>query len=127
MFFPNATFLYSAEANAAGAALLPVVNTLLNTLLPEEDFPHLNPALQLGRGVYPGEEWCNPAPLPHAKWHLQTGIALVDFARLADMLHVYLSPEGGDGGDGAAAAATAANTSLLLAVAATAALLPSLA
>ncbi len=117
-FFPDAEVLFSPLGNRVGAALLPVLNTLINDLfLPEEDFPHHNPDLQLGVGVYPGEGWCNPAPLPHAKWHLQTGIALVDFAHLADLLHVYLTPDADDGDDGGDDDGVAAITSRHLVVA----------
>jgi len=34
----------------------------------------------------PGEEWCNPL-IPHAKWHVETGIALVDFVFLSDEIN----------------------------------------
>ena len=41
---------------------------------------------QLGIGVYPGENLCNPSSnSPHAKWHLETGIGLVDWGHLADL------------------------------------------
>ncbi len=39
-------------------------------------------------GVYPGEDWCDPsADAPHAKWHLETGIGLADWAHLADLYY----------------------------------------
>ncbi len=50
---------------------------------------------------------CNNDAVPHAKWHLQTGIALVDLFHLADMYHEFLSTtatepgeDPGDDGDG---------------------------
>ena len=80
-----------------------MVNALGNSFLPEEGFPHYDPDLQEGINVYPGEEWCDPTALPHAKWHLQTGIALADFMHLADLLHLHLSPSEDKEGGGATA------------------------
>ncbi len=80
-----------------------MVNALGNSFLPEEGFPHYDPDLQEGINVYPGEEWCDPTALPHAKWHLQTGIALADFMHLADLLHLHLSPTEDKEGGGATA------------------------
>ena len=38
--------------------------------------------------MYPGEDWCDPsADAPHAKWHLETGIGLADWAHLADLYY----------------------------------------
>ena len=42
--------------------------------------------MQLGNNMYPGEEWCNPI-IPHAKWHLETSIALTDFTFLTEELY----------------------------------------
>ena len=36
--------------------------------------------------MYPGEGWCNPV-IPHAKWHLETSIALTDFTFLTEELY----------------------------------------
>jgi hypothetical protein len=36
--------------------------------------------------LIPGEGWCNPL-IPHAKWHLETGIALADFVFLSDEIN----------------------------------------
>ncbi len=74
---------------------MPVVNGFVNdNLLNPDYFPHYNLDLQDGVDVYPGELDCNPAPLPHAKWHLQTGIALVDFAHLSNLLNKVVMSQG---------------------------------
>jgi hypothetical protein len=51
------------EANAAGAALLPYLNTYLNSLTSWS--LHVSD-IQRGEG-YPGWAACNPV-IPHAKW-----------------------------------------------------------
>lgn len=39
--------------------------------------------LQAGVGIYPGEERCNPR-VPHAKWHLQTALFILDLLHLGN-------------------------------------------
>ena len=46
--------------------------------------------MQLGINMYPGEKWCNPV-IPHAKWHLQTSIALTDLTFLTDEMYRIFS------------------------------------
>ncbi len=82
----NNTFILSPEGNEIGAALLPIVNTQLNKLT---DIEYYDPAFQLGRNIYPGEDWCNPL-IPHAKWHLQTGVGLFDLVVLTDEMYKLL-------------------------------------
>lgn len=45
--------------------------------------------MQAGINMYPGEAWCNPV-IPHAKWHVETSIALTDFVFLSDELYRIL-------------------------------------
>eukprot|EP00095_Tigriopus_kingsejongensis_P001829 maker-scaffold10_size831480-snap-gene-4.12 protein:Tk01829 transcript:maker-scaffold10_size831480-snap-gene-4.12-mRNA-1 annotation:"hypothetical protein AURANDRAFT_63034" len=68
------------EFNQWGAEFIPIFNDMANTL---HEYEYFNPDHQHGIGIYPGEKWCNPL-IPHAKWHLETSIALTDFAFLAD-------------------------------------------
>ena len=86
-YFPNidnATF--TEEGNSQGWELLPILNNAVNDYLlgTDSETDYFNPNLQKGEGIYPGEDWCNPGLYPHAKWHLQTGIALFDLANLMD-------------------------------------------
>ena len=71
------------STNEVGWAFLPVINQLANDLI---SWTHNNPEMQLGNNMYPGEEWCNPI-IPHAKWHLETSIALTDFTFLTEELY----------------------------------------
>ena len=86
-FFPNlGDVAFTPEGNEQGWALLPILNDAVNENLlgTNSTTDYFNPNLQHGVGIYPGEEWCNPGVYPHAKWHLQTGIALVDFTNMMD-------------------------------------------
>ena len=66
--------------NLLGDKALPLVNDAANELL---RYKYFNPDFQHGKGLYPGEEWCNPK-IPHAKWHVEVAIALNDLTFLAD-------------------------------------------
>lgn len=66
--------------NYIGWVLLPRINHIANQFI---SYEHYDPQLQKGVNLYPGGDWCNPV-IPHAKWHLQTGIGLVDLTYLAD-------------------------------------------
>ena len=81
----NSTFL-TPEATEAGAAFLPDQHTMAPSNL---DFEYYHPNLNRAKGIYPGEDWCNPL-IPHAKWHLETGIGLTDLLFLADEFHKIL-------------------------------------
>ena len=86
-YFPNiGAPTFSPEGNEKGWELLPILNDMVNSELLGTDSlnDYFNPDLQFGIGIYPGELWCNPGLYPHAKWHLQTGIALVDLTNLMD-------------------------------------------
>ena len=80
-------FFLRPEVNEVGAALLPIVNELATQL---NTFEYSSVNFQLGRHFYPGEHECNKWD-PHAKWHLQTGIALVDFVFLTDEMYRLLN------------------------------------
>ena len=71
------------STNEVGAAFLPVLNQALNGI---NSWNYSNANMQLGINMYPGEKWCNPV-IPHAKWHLETSIALTDFAFLTEELY----------------------------------------
>ncbi len=95
--FFHPSVLFWSTVNRLGSAFLPVMNALANRLLlPEAEFPHRDADFQRGIGVYPGEARCSSDPsAPHAKWHLQTAVGLVDLAHLADLLHHYTSKKPG--------------------------------
>ena len=75
------------STNEVGAAFLPVINQAVNAY---NSWNYSDAEMQLGINMYPGEGWCNPL-IPHAKWHLQTGIALTDFTFLTDELYRIFS------------------------------------
>ena len=65
-----------------GADLIPWVNQLATSLT---TFQHSNLKFQSGKNMYPGQEKCWHSP--HALWHLESSIAILDFVFLADELH----------------------------------------
>ena len=69
-------------ANEIGMFVLPLINGIGNRF---NNFTYSDNLMQSGINMYPGEEWCNLVT-PHAKWHLQTSIALTDFTFLSDEL-----------------------------------------
>ena len=83
----DSDFFLRPEVNEIGAALLPVVNVLSTQLT---TFEYSSSDFQLGQNFYPGESGCNKWD-PHCKWHLQTGIALVDFVYLSDEMFRLLN------------------------------------
>lgn len=67
--------------NQIGTIVLPLVNNLANAL---NNFTYTDAVdMQAGHNMYPGESWCNPV-IPHAKWHVETAIALTDFVFHSD-------------------------------------------
>ena len=76
------TFL-QPSVNALGTFLLPLVNAVGNNL---NGYSYSDAMMQSGLNMYPGENWCNPV-IPHAKWHVETSIALTDFTFLSDDLY----------------------------------------
>lgn len=92
--FPQETapFLFDPTVNEIGALLLPVLNNFVSQDI--ETIKYSDPTFGNGKNFYPGEERCN-AWDPHAKWHLQTGIALTDFVLLADEMHrLFITHQG---------------------------------
>ena len=71
------------STNAIGTLLLAVVNAAANEL---NTWSYTDSLMQSGLQMYPGEDWCNPV-IPHAKWHVETAIALTDFSFLSDELY----------------------------------------
>jgi hypothetical protein len=81
----NPIFL-SECLNEIGYEYLPIVNTRLNEI---NTFDYFNLDFQNGTDVYPGDFWCNPV-IPHAKWHLESAVGLLDLTYLADYMFVLL-------------------------------------
>merc|ERR1712241_110886 len=73
-------FWLQPSTNEIGTYVLPLVNGLANQL---NNFTYSDAVMQTGINLYPGETWCNPV-IPHAKWHVETSIALTDFVFLSD-------------------------------------------
>jgi len=86
-FLVNDPIWLQPSTNEVGAAFLPVINQAMNGY---NSWNYSDTEMQLGINMYPGEAWCNPL-IPHAKWHLQTGIALTDFTFLSDELYRIFS------------------------------------
>jgi len=84
-------FWLQPTTNAIGTLVLPLVNGLANQL---NNFTYSDAVMQTGINMYPGETWCNPV-IPHAKWHVETSIALTDFVFLSDELYRILSKYNG--------------------------------
>ncbi|XP_018010700.1 uncharacterized protein LOC108668079 isoform X2 [Hyalella azteca] len=82
----NPQFL-DPEVNALGWQYLPIVNAWANSL---NSFEYFEPDFQNGTNIYPGDEWCNPT-WPHAKWHLESAIGLLDLFYLGDEVNRLLS------------------------------------
>ena len=62
---------------------------ILNTSKFARFYDRSDAVMQAGVNMYPGETWCNPV-IPHAKWHVETSIALTDFVFLSDELYRIL-------------------------------------
>ena len=75
------------EVNGRGWELLPAVNAFANAL---NSFDYADAAFQEGTDIYPGDVWCNPV-WPHAKWHLESAIGLLDLTYTGDEIHRLLS------------------------------------
>ena len=65
----------------AGWELLPFINQLANSIT---EFNHANLDFQSAKDLYPGQDRCAGNKHSHAMWHVQSGIALLDFALIAD-------------------------------------------
>lgn len=82
----NPIFLNST-VNEWGWEHLPVFNTLLNQ---HNTYEYFDLDFQNGTDIYPGDFWCNP-DIPHAKWHLESAIGLLDLTYLVDRMYTILS------------------------------------
>ena len=80
-------FFLDPKVNEIGAALLPIVNVLATQLT---TFEYSSNHFVTGADFYPGQDGCS-AWDPHSKWHLETGVALVDFVFLSDELYRLLN------------------------------------
>lgn len=80
-------FFLDPLVNFLGWELLPRINHIANQFV---TFEHFDKQFQNGVKVYPGESWCNPV-IPHAKWHLESGLGLLDLTYLADEIARLLS------------------------------------
>ena len=80
-------FFLDPFVNFIGWELLPRVNLIANQMT---NFHHFDEEFQLGRNLYPGENWCN-SKVPHAKWHVESGIGLLDLTLLVDQMFALLS------------------------------------
>ena len=65
----------------AGWKLVPFINQLANSIT---EFDHANLDFQSAKDLYPGQDSCAGRRHSHAMWHVQSGIALLDFALIAD-------------------------------------------
>ena len=92
--------IFTPWFNKLGASILPLYNDLAKQLTGYEYF---SSNFHHGKAMYPGEEWCN-RDIPHAKWHVETAVALFDLAVLADEVQVIFKEQAGghneNGGDG---------------------------
>ena len=80
------SFIFQPIVNMIGNSGLSVVNTYANTL---SNFQYFEDNFQIGHNIYPGDFWCNDK-IPHAKWHLESAIALLDMIYLADEIRGVL-------------------------------------
>merc|ERR1712218_498092 len=83
---PDSPFI-KKFANEAGSQLIPLINQLFNSVT---SFDHKNIYFQSAKNFYPGQIACSQESHTHAKWHVQSGIALLDFAMFADEFHRIL-------------------------------------
>jgi len=68
--------------NEIGWQLLPLFNKKMNDL---NSFEYYEKNFQRGVDIYPGDADCNPHG-PHAKWHLESGLGLLDLTYLGDKM-----------------------------------------
>lgn len=78
-------WLTSANANALGGYMIPLINRLGDILT---GYPHPDD-VRAAVGIYPGDGMCRHL-VAHAKWHEQSANALVDLIYLTDDVHSLL-------------------------------------
>jgi len=76
--------VFNSRVNKIGAFLQPMFNKFVTGNI--ASFKYSNPSFVSGKNFYAGQSRCSKFD-PHAKWHLQTAIALTDFVFLADEMH----------------------------------------
>jgi len=79
--------------NEYGFLFLPTFNEWISKL-EAKNMHYPDPTFGSGQGFYAGEASCNKDP--HAKWHLQTSIALTDFIFLSDQFYGLLKKHQSD-------------------------------
>ena len=79
--------IVAKKLNEAGSKFIPLVNQLLSSFT---SFDHKNVDFQSAKNFYPGQIECSGQVHTHSKWHVQSGIALLDFALIADEFHRIL-------------------------------------
>ncbi|KAF2352050.1 hypothetical protein FHG87_017196, partial [Trinorchestia longiramus] len=72
--------------NSIGPKQLSKVNKVANYI---NGFEYFNQNLQAGRDVYPGEGSCNKR-IPHAKWHIESALGLLDLVYVTDEVYGML-------------------------------------
>ena len=72
----------------AGWELVPFINQLANSIT---EFNHANLDFQSAKDLYPGQDRCAGKRHSHAMWHVQSGIALLDFALIADEFYKIMN------------------------------------
>jgi len=79
------TIILDPMVNEYGSMFLPTFNSWISWL-EAKNMAYSDPNFGTGKNFYPGEnidcKWD-----PHAKWHMQTSIALTDFIFFADQFH----------------------------------------
>ena len=73
--------------NELGGLIMPWFNTIINRW---SNLDHENLDFQMARELYPGEGYCN-YQIPHAKWHVEAGIAALDMIKVAQDLDLMLA------------------------------------
>ena len=79
-----------AFLSPAGYDFIPLLNQLANSLT---SFNHTNIDFQSAINFHPGQIACGKETHTHSKWHIQSGIALLDLALIADEFYRIMNTE----------------------------------
>ena len=79
-FLPGDSIFWNETVIEMGYDYLPEFNAKMNVL---NTFDQFEQNFQDGANLYPGDARCNPVS-PHAMWHTQSAIGLLDFSYLGD-------------------------------------------
>ena len=85
---PQAHILYHPIPEAIGGMLVPYVNQLADAI---SGVPQTDPVVTNAWNVYPGVEQCRGGDSPHATWHEMSANGFLEYAFLADYIHMILS------------------------------------